>query len=92
MRFLFCFIKTGCVLLDVYKRQSQGCIDVALSAGSQLLAFGDFFQGCFDERQWSTYIIDVYKRQPADRVNSDQITPCVEAFVNARKWVEANKK
>ena len=29
---------------------------------------------------------------PADRVNSDQITPWVEAFVNARKWVEANKK
>lgn len=28
---------------------------------------------------------------PADRVNSDQITPWVEAFVNARKWVEANK-
>ena len=29
---------------------------------------------------------------PADHVNSDQITPWVEAFVNARKWVEANKK
>ena len=29
---------------------------------------------------------------PADRVNSDQITPWIEAFVNARKWVEANKK
>ena len=28
----------------------------------------------------------------ADRVNSDQITPWIEAFVNARKWVEANKK
>jgi len=25
---------------------------------------------------------------PADRTNSDQITPWVEAFVNARKWVE----
>ncbi len=28
---------------------------------------------------------------PADRVNSDEITPWVEAFVNARKWVESNK-
>lgn len=28
---------------------------------------------------------------PADRVNSDEITPWVEAFVNARKWVEENK-
>jgi phosphoribosylformylglycinamidine synthase len=25
---------------------------------------------------------------PQDRKNSDQITPWVEAFVNARKWVE----
>ena len=29
---------------------------------------------------------------PADRVHSDQITPWMEAFVNARKWVEAHKK
>lgn len=29
---------------------------------------------------------------PADRVNSDQVTPWIEAFVNARKWVEANRK
>ncbi len=29
---------------------------------------------------------------PADRVQSDQVTPWMEAFVNARKWVEANKK
>jgi len=28
---------------------------------------------------------------PADRKNSDQITPWVEAFVNARVWVEKNK-
>ncbi|MDD3078243.1 MAG: phosphoribosylformylglycinamidine synthase [Paludibacter sp.] len=28
---------------------------------------------------------------PADRVNSDQITPWMEAFVNARVWVERNK-
>ncbi|MDL2290378.1 phosphoribosylformylglycinamidine synthase, partial [Paludibacteraceae bacterium OttesenSCG-928-F17] len=28
---------------------------------------------------------------PADRKNSDQITPWMEAFVNARKWVEKNK-
>ena len=27
---------------------------------------------------------------PADRINSDQITPWMEAFVNARKWVEEN--
>ena len=29
---------------------------------------------------------------PADRVNSDQVTPWIEAFVNARKWVEKNMK
>ena len=28
---------------------------------------------------------------PADRIHSDQITPWVEAFVNARKWVESKK-
>jgi phosphoribosylformylglycinamidine synthase len=33
--------------------------------------------------QWAHY--------PADRKNSDQITPWVEAFVNARLWVEKNK-
>ena len=25
---------------------------------------------------------------PADRVNSDQVTPWIEAFVNARQWIE----
>ncbi len=29
---------------------------------------------------------------PLDRKNEDQITPWMEAFVNARKWVEANRK
>ena len=29
---------------------------------------------------------------PAERVNEDQITPWMEAFVNARKWVEQHKK
>ena len=29
---------------------------------------------------------------PADRKNSDQITPWIEAFVNARKWVEEKTK
>jgi phosphoribosylformylglycinamidine synthase len=29
---------------------------------------------------------------PLERRNADQITPWMEAFVNARKWVEANKK
>ncbi|MDD3321472.1 MAG: phosphoribosylformylglycinamidine synthase [Paludibacter sp.] len=33
--------------------------------------------------QWANY--------PAERKNSDQITPWVEAFVNARVWVEKNK-
>ena len=28
---------------------------------------------------------------PADRKESDQITPWIEAFVNARKWVETNR-
>ncbi|MDD6891144.1 MAG: phosphoribosylformylglycinamidine synthase, partial [Bacteroidales bacterium] len=29
---------------------------------------------------------------PTDRRKSDQVTPWMEAFVNARKWVEAHKK
>lgn len=29
---------------------------------------------------------------PADRRQTDEITPWMEAFVNARKWVEAHKK
>jgi phosphoribosylformylglycinamidine synthase len=33
--------------------------------------------------QWANY--------PAERKANDQITPWVEAFVNARKWVEKNK-
>ena len=28
---------------------------------------------------------------PADRIHEDQITPWMEAFVNARKWVETHK-
>lgn len=28
---------------------------------------------------------------PADRRNNDQVTPWIEAFVNARKWVEEHK-
>jgi phosphoribosylformylglycinamidine synthase len=34
--------------------------------------------------QWANY--------PAERKNSDQITPWVEAFVNAREWVEKQNK
>ncbi len=34
--------------------------------------------------QWPLY--------PADRKNSDQITPWIEVFVNARKWVEENNR
>ena len=29
---------------------------------------------------------------PAERINSDQVTPWIEAFVNARKWVEEKIK
>ena len=29
---------------------------------------------------------------PADRVHSDQVTPWMEAFVNARKWIEEKTK
>ena len=29
---------------------------------------------------------------PASRIHEDQITPWMEAFVNARKWVEAHRK
>jgi len=28
---------------------------------------------------------------PLDRINSDQVTPWMEAFVNARIWIEKTK-
>ena len=34
--------------------------------------------------QWANY--------PLDRKNSDQITPWIEAFVNARKWIESKTR
>jgi len=33
--------------------------------------------------QWAHY--------PLNRKNSDQVTPWIEAFVNAKKWIESNK-
>ncbi|MBP5456747.1 MAG: phosphoribosylformylglycinamidine synthase [Paludibacteraceae bacterium] len=33
--------------------------------------------------QWAYY--------PSDRLQSDEVTPWLEAFVNARKWIEKNK-
>ena len=33
--------------------------------------------------QWAHY--------PADRLNNDQVTPWMEAFVNARQWIKATK-
>ena len=51
----------------------------------------DFDQkNSFDESVWTK--IPRGTSDWNDHVNSDQITPWVEAFVNARKWVEANKK
>ena len=29
---------------------------------------------------------------PNDRKNSDEVTPWIEGFVNAYKWIEGNKK
>ena len=29
---------------------------------------------------------------PTDRKNSDQVTPWIEAFVNAHKWIETKMK
>ena len=29
---------------------------------------------------------------PANRVMGDQVTPWIEAFVNARNWIETRKK
>lgn len=34
--------------------------------------------------QWAYY--------PEDRKATDEVTPWLEAFVNARKWIEQNKK
>ncbi len=53
------------------------------SANGRHLAMMPHLERAMFPWQWAYY--------PADRKNSDQITPWVEAFVNARKWVEENK-
>lgn len=53
------------------------------SADGRHLAMMPHLERAIFPWQWAHY--------PADRKNSDQITPWVEAFVNARKWVEIQK-
>ena len=51
------------------------------SADGRHLAMMPHLERAIFPWQWAHY--------PAERINSDQITPWVEAFVNAREWVEA---
>ena len=54
------------------------------SADGRHLAIMPHLERAIFPWQWGYY--------PNDRKNSDQITPWMEAFVNARKWVEEKKK
>jgi phosphoribosylformylglycinamidine synthase len=51
------------------------------SADGRHLAMMPHLERAIFPWQWAEY--------PGNRKNSDQITPWIEAFVNARKWVEA---
>jgi phosphoribosylformylglycinamidine synthase len=53
------------------------------SADGRHLAMMPHLERAIFPWQWAHY--------PAERKNSDQITPWVEAFVNARKWVETHQ-
>ena len=53
------------------------------SADGRHLAMMPHLERAIFPWQWGYY--------PADRKNSDQITPWLEAFVNARKWIEEHK-
>ena len=54
------------------------------SADGRHLAMMPHLERAIFPWQWGYY--------PSDRKNTDQITPWLEAFVNARKWIEAQKK
>ncbi|MEG1617159.1 MAG: phosphoribosylformylglycinamidine synthase [Bacteroidales bacterium] len=54
------------------------------SADGRHLAMMPHLERAIFPWQWAYY--------PQDRKNNDQVTPWIEAFVNARKWVEANAK
>ncbi|MGL4851637.1 MAG: phosphoribosylformylglycinamidine synthase [Phocaeicola sp.] len=54
------------------------------SANGRHLAMMPHLERCF--YPWQTAIY------PADRVNSDQVTPWIEAFVNAREWIKEATK
>jgi phosphoribosylformylglycinamidine synthase len=54
------------------------------SADGRHLAMMPHLERAIFPWQWAHY--------PSERINSDQITPWVEAFVNAREWVEGSLK
>lgn len=54
------------------------------SADGRHLAMMPHLERAIFPWQWAEY--------PRDRKNSDQVSPWIEAFVNARKWVEAKLK
>ncbi len=53
------------------------------SADGRHLAMMPHLERAIFPWQWANY--------PAERLNSDQITPWVEAFVNAKNWIEEKK-
>ncbi len=54
------------------------------SADGRHLAMMPHLERAIFPWQWAYY--------PQDRKNTDQVTPWIEAFVNAKKWIEKNKK
>ena len=54
------------------------------SADGRHLAMMPHLERAIFPWQWAYY--------PQERKNNDQVTPWIEAFVNARKWVEAHTK
>ncbi|MGL5938431.1 MAG: phosphoribosylformylglycinamidine synthase subunit PurQ, partial [Phocaeicola sp.] len=54
------------------------------SANGRHLAMMPHLERCFYPWQTANY--------PANRVNSDQVTPWIEAFVNAREWIKKTTK
>ncbi|MEG2179022.1 MAG: phosphoribosylformylglycinamidine synthase subunit PurQ, partial [Bacteroidales bacterium] len=72
---------------DAYPANPNGspaAIAGLASADGRHLAMMPHLERAIFPWQWAYY--------PQNRKNIDQVTPWIEAFVNARKWVEANAK
>lgn len=62
---------------------SQYNVAGVCSADGRHLAMMPHLERAIFPWQWAYY--------PDDRINTDEVTPWIEAFVNARKWIEKNK-